>query len=252
MRDDNPFHSGDPMGGPDLGANEEGDLTPVDLDVMPILERCWQLLTANVGVVVAAIVFQVVPGVAIGFLQSGIQVVMENAEPEIAMMLGGLYLGTLVLNLLINVFVTLGIARVYSRIARGLPADVTMLFGEGRRYLQGLVATLLYTIAIMTGMLLFIIPGFIAAVGLQFWMYALVDQDLPAVDALKESWRLTDGYKVTIFLTNLAIGIVALVVTCATCGLGYLVTLPLLLLSTAVIYHSLTHLQGTARSVTVS
>lgn len=248
MSDDNPFRSSDAMGGLGMGANEEGDLPPVDLDVMPILERCWQLVTANLGVVVAAIAFQVVPSMGIGFLQSGLQMAMENAEPELAMLLGGAYLGTLLVNFLLSVFVTLGSARVFSRIARGLPADISMLFGEGRRYFQGLVAMLLYTILFVLGSLLFVIPGVIAWVGLQFWMYALVDQDLHAIDALKESWRLTDGYKVTIFLTDLAIFVVALVVTCATCGLGYLVLLPLLLLSSAVIYHSLTHLQGTARN----
>ena len=83
---------------------------------------------------------------------------------------------------------------------------------------------------------------------LTFFIYAMVDQDLPAIDSLKESWRLTDGYKLTIFLTNFAIGLIGMAIACVTCGFGYLAFIPVLSLAQAVMYHSLTHLQGTARS----
>ncbi|MCB9697588.1 MAG: hypothetical protein H6738_12475 [Alphaproteobacteria bacterium] len=249
MSSDNPFDSG--FGGADdgMGANEEGTLDAVDLDVVPILERSWQLVTADPGIVIAALVFQIIPSGIVGGIQGGLQVAMDgNPDDGTMLVLQLLYFGAQILNLLIGVFVSLGLARVFTRMSRGLPAEVGMLFGEGRRYFQGLASTMLMGFVVGLGFLLFFVPGVILGVGLQFFIYALVDQDLGAVDALKESWRLTDGYKFTVFLTNFAIGLIGLAIACVTCGIGYLAFLPVLSLTQAVMYHSLVHLQGTAAS----
>ena len=46
----------------------------------------------------------------------------------------------------------------------------------------------------------------------------------------------------TVFLINLVFGIIGVALFCATCGFGYIIALPILSLASAVMYHSLTHL----------
>jgi uncharacterized membrane protein len=75
-------------------------------------------------------------------------------------------------------------------------------------------------------------------------MFALVDQDLGPLESLRESWRLTDGHKLTLFVVYIVMGILALGVTCLTCGIGYFAVLPILSLAQGVIYHALMHHKG--------
>lgn len=276
MQDDNPFAPGS---GWESAANEEGSLSPVDLDLVPILERSWQLAGQHPGLVLISILFQVVPAGTIGVIQGFLQVAMDaESDESVVAMLSLLNFCAQILNLLIGVFVSLGLARVFTRLARGLPAEPGMLLGEGRNYFGALLATLTMAfaasaavlvvmvplgaggvvlgwpievaapIAAMLGLLILVLPLSVVGVGLQFFVYALVDQDLGPVAALRESWRLTDGYKVTIFLTDLAIVLLGMVLTCLTCGVGYLAFPALLSLVQAVMYHSLVHFQGTAIS----
>lgn len=245
MRSDNPFAPG--TGSDDFGRNEGGTLEPVAMDVGPILQRCWDLALAHPGTVLGAIV---IPAVVSGAFSAVTQVLdasatrFEDTDPGLA---AGLYLmltGAALFSMAINLFLQLGAVRIYSRLTRGLPADVGMLFGEARFFLPGALATLFATLAVLTGLLLFVIPGLILAIGLQFVLYAMVDQGLGPIEALQESWRLADGQKLTIFGVNLVLGIGMLLFACGTCGMGVIVAAPVLALTQGVMYHSLLHLQG--------
>lgn len=238
MSSDNPFSPGaDPIG-------TTSDMDAVPMDVQPILERCWSLVVANPGVVLGAIFVPLVPAMVVGGIGGVLQVMADTSHDEdTVLMVTFARLGLNVINTLIGVFFSLGTTRIFLNLTHGRPADVGMIIGEGANYLRGLGATLLLGLVIMVGFLCLIIPGVIAALGLQFTLYALLDKDLGPVEAMSESWRLTDGYKFTIWVINLVIGILALVFTCMTLGFGYLVALPVLSLTQAVMYHSLKHLQ---------
>jgi uncharacterized membrane protein len=135
-------------------------------------------------------------------------------------------------------------ARVFSRLARGVPTTLQMLFGELARIPTAFVASVLFSLMLFFGFVLFIVPFFVVWLGFQLWVYAVVDQDLGPITSLQESWRLTDGYKLALLLVNLILMAFGLLVTCGTCFVGYFVVVPILSLSQAVIYHSLLHLQG--------
>lgn len=99
-------------------------------------------------------------------------------------------------------------------------------------------AHILTLIAVTLGMLALIVPGIIIAMGLAFVPYLVVERGLGPVEALKESWRITKGHKMQIFLLVLALiginilGLMALVV-------GVFVTFPLTLLAFAHAYRTL-------------
>ena len=108
------------------------------------------------------------------------------------------------------------------------PIDGTRAFVAGRPLFGTLI-----------GLLLFIVPGIIFALGMQMVFYAVVIEELGPIDALRRSWELTDGNKLNIFVIVLVSGIGALFAACVTCGIGYLLAIPLLSLIQGVMYHSL-------------
>lgn len=103
---------------------------------------------------------------------------------------------------------------------------------------------ILATLVIIAGFILLIVPGVIAAVGLAFVPFLLVDRPIGPVDSLKESWRITKGHKWQLFLLSLTlvalnfVGVLALVV-------GIFVTIPISLLAFAHAYRTLAGRAGT-------
>lgn len=91
---------------------------------------------------------------------------------------------------------------------------------------------------VVIGIILLIVPGVIAALGLMFTSYLIVDKGRGPLEALKESWHLTKGHKLTLFLLVLALtglnilGLLALVV-------GLLVTIPVSMLALVHAYRTL-------------
>lgn len=63
-----------------------------------------------------------------------------------------------------------------------------------------LLTGLLQGLAVFGGFLLLIIPGVIVFLGLSLVTYVVVDKNLGYVDALKASWRITDGHKLDLFI----------------------------------------------------
>ena len=113
-------------------------------------------------------------------------------------------------------------------------------------------AELLAAIIIFIGLLLLVVPGVIAALGLGFVPFAVVDRGAGPTDALKESWRITKGHKGRLFLLGLALiglnllGLLALVV-------GLLVTVPISWLALTHAYRTLaSHGSGEARAADIS
>lgn len=104
-------------------------------------------------------------------------------------------------------------------------------------------AQFLAAIIIFVGLLLLIVPGFIAALGLIFVPYAVIDRGAGPINALKESWRITNGNKWQLFLFGLVLiglnllGLLALVV-------GLLVTAPITWLAVTHAYRTLASQAG--------
>ncbi|MBV9945265.1 MAG: hypothetical protein JOZ69_00265, partial [Myxococcales bacterium] len=98
----------------------------------------------------------------------------------------------------------MGIIRIWLGIIRGERVSVGMLFSGSDRFWPLLGATLLASIALLVGFLLFIVPGIILAMGIGFYAYFVVDARTGALDGLKASWNATRGQKGAIFAFGLA------------------------------------------------
>ena len=102
--------------------------------------------------------------------------------------------------------------------------------------LKGLGASLLYVLAIIGGLCIFIVPGVVAAFGLILWPYAMVVEGYGPVNSLKRSWQLAEGAKLPMFGFSCCMGLASLVVLPLTLCLGFLAVLPFTSVAYALIF----------------
>jgi len=81
--------------------------------------------------------------------------------------------------------------------------DIFMPFENVERYLNVILAELLKSAIVGIGMIMLIVPGIIFACKLAFVKYLVLDRNMGPVEAVKESWNMTTGYAVDIFLLGL-------------------------------------------------
>ena len=96
-----------------------------------------------------------------------------------------------------------GLAYVFLRAARSEKIDTKDMLVPFRNYFNAVLANLLMLIVIGIGIVFLIVPGIILACKLAFVPYLVVDRKLDAIEAFKESWRMTGGHALEIFLIGL-------------------------------------------------
>ena len=107
-----------------------------------------------------------------------------------------------------------------------------------KNWLRILLVSILVGVFTFLWSLLFIIPGIIAALSYSMATYLIVDTDLDANDAIKESKRMMKGYKWDYFVFGLSfIGWIMLVPL--TFGILYIWLLPYMYVSMAIYYEKL-------------
>lgn len=81
------------------------------------------------------------------------------------------------------------------------------------------------------------IPGIIFACKLAFTPYLVVDRKMEAIAAIKESWRMTNGHALEVFL----IGLLAIPIVIAgliVFGVGVIISIMWICLALATLYHA--------------
>jgi hypothetical protein len=141
-------------------------------------------------------------------------------------------------SIVVSIFVGMGITTFSLRAHDNVQGAQLSDLWNPAPFWRFLGAHILTLIAVTLGMLALIVPGIIIAMGLAFVPYLVVERGLGPIEALKESWRVTKGHKMQIFLLVLALiginilGLMALIV-------GVFVTFPITLLAFAHAYRTL-------------
>jgi uncharacterized membrane protein len=150
-----------------------------------------------------------------------------------------LHLVSLIVNFAVSAFFTAGIANFALKVARGQPYAFGDVFAGGPFFLSVLVAHVVMSLGITLGLILLVVPGVILGVGLSMAVPLIVDRNLGPIDALSESWKLTEGNRLNIFILWLiAVGLV-IAGACA-CGVGLLLVAPLLWIAWLYVYLRMT------------
>ncbi|WP_235654085.1 hypothetical protein [Mycolicibacterium houstonense] len=122
-------------------------------------------------------------------------------------------------------------------IANGTPVTVGSFF-RPRNIGNVIIASVVASIIIGIGVILCIIPGFIAAIMLMFTTVAVVDRNLPGIEGITTSFEIAKanfGSVALTWLVTLAVGLAGALV----CGVGLLVAYPLLTLITVYAWRRL-------------
>lgn len=109
-----------------------------------------------------------------------------------------------VLSLLLAGPLNLGLSIYFLKIVNSEPLGIENIVNGFRPLLQVLLLYFVSTILIVLGLILFIIPGIILSMGFSMSYFIMAEhQDITFVEALQQSWDLTQNHKMELFLLNL-------------------------------------------------
>lgn len=137
-----------------------------------------------------------------------------------------------------SVILSMGVINIMLMFVDGKMPQLTDLFTSAHLFIKFILAQILMLVVLFIGYMLFIIPGIIFSVRLQFVTYAIVDKKLGPIGALKYSWAVTKGQFWRLSVFNLVNGLVMILGILAL-GIGIIVAIPVTSLATAFVYRKL-------------
>lgn len=140
-----------------------------------------------------------------------------------------------VAKLVVNTFLAIGTIRVSLAAVRGEPFGVRTLFSGGDVVFRAIGSNIAATFLVVIGMLLFIVPGCVLALGFGFTLHLIADRRADAIESLLSSLRITRGQRGRMLLLGVASLLLA---ACgvALLGVGLLAALPIAYLAWAHAY----------------
>ena len=139
---------------------------------------------------------------------------------------------------LVQTLISIGVIKTSLKLAGGEKGNLRDLYLGYPLFLRYLGASILYSLMVLAGTLLLIVPGIIWSIQFQFYGYLIVDQGLGPIEALKRSSAMTKGAKGDLFLYGLlALCIVLAGALCLFVGL--FAAIPTVIIATAFVYRKL-------------
>ena len=248
---------GNPYAAPQTGWSQQAEISTVSGDLAEIvpgsqpfdaaacIKRGWELTKRNAStiVLVGLVYFGVMMG--LGMISTFAGVLITGGSPpqfdpqtgQMTQEVGPVWFQVLnqLLSQVISTFLSLGAARIGLNIVSGREASVGMLFGEGRKLLRALVATILFSLMVGLGLVLLIVPGIYLALRFGQYLMAIVDKDLGIIESFKYSSSITTNNRVNLlvlWLFGILLSIAGLLALCV----GILVVIPVMWLASIVAY----------------
>jgi uncharacterized membrane protein len=164
---------------------------------------------------------------------------MPFKSPDPNEMTPMMWIGTLA-SVLISIFLTIGLIRVYLQLTDGKPIQFSDLFNvKADEYVRYIIGSILYGLIVLGGLILLVIPGIYFGIKYQYYSYQIIDKQNDPLEAIKQSGHITKGNILNLFLFSLLLmlisilGVIALLV-------GILVAAPVVGIAQAYVYRKLT------------
>lgn len=145
----------------------------------------------------------------------------------------------------LNIIIGMGFIKIMLLLHDKKKAQLKDLFSQYRLFFYYLGGVLLYSLIVLGGLILFVIPGIVWAITYQYVPYLIIDRKLSPLEALKKSREITRGnrwelfgFRLILLLINL-LGVLVFFV-------GQLVTGPLTMLAQVHVYRVLLKSGGKA------
>ena len=190
-----------------------------------LLQEAWALFKKNLNLIIAVIAVYFVYYVA----QYAVQYLFGNSL--LASLLSLVFL-------IVFLILQIGSYNLMLRVVDGKAATVKDLYtypDMAMKILRNIAAGILVGLAVVGGLILFIIPGIYIGIRLMFYTYYIVDKDAGVIDSIKMSWNLTGNGVINLFLLSLLFLFINFI-GALLLGIGLAVTIPLTFLATALLY----------------
>ena len=215
----------------------QGQVQPTPIDMGDVMRRAWRIFTERMGICIgAAMIVYVVSNIP-----NAVNIYIKFTDPRLANDIGYIlgFQAFVFVWTLPCIWLGIGQAIIFLKVARGQPAEIGELFTGGPFFLTALLASILCGLAVFAGICLCIVPGIIVALMFSQFMYLIVDQRLDVIESLSVSHQITTGNKATLFLLFLVLGLIAMGGACA-CGIGLIFAIPFMQVSMVVAYLTMT------------
>lgn len=140
---------------------------------------------------------------------------------------------------IISIVFSIGMVRVVLNVYENKALKFENLYEDWRLIGWYILGGIINGLLVILGLVLLIIPGIFVAVRLSMWPYIMLEGESNSIEAIKKSWKLTEGKVlklVGLYLVQFLVvllGIIALLV-------GVVVAMPVISLSLVFVYKKLT------------
>jgi len=208
---------------------------PIDWTPAGAMQLAWQRLRADAGGVLLplgiALAIEALPGIVGTRFQPHSDDPLRQFQPDALRT-------TMLFNLIalaVRSFFDGGVNRFCLDVARGRRYELGTIFSGVSLFPVYFALNIVQSFAVGLGLLLFVVPGVILALGFAVAEPALVDRRLGPIAALSWSWEHTKGQRVKLLVWSLLVIVAAMLGACA-CGVGLFVAVPVIWIARAHIY----------------
>ena len=201
------------------------------LDVMACIKRGFELTKRHFGIIFLVILAYMGIAIASNVILKLLDVVLglshqfKNGSPL-----------NIALTQVWSIFLSLGVTRIGLNLISGKEVKVSMLFGEGKKLLRAIGASILFGLMVCLGLILLIVPGIYLAARYGQFLTAIVDRDLGIIEAFNYSSSITANNRLLLFGLWL-LSILIIIGGLAACGVGLIFAIPVAWLGLLVAYH---------------
>lgn len=198
-----------------------------DFSVEEALQYGWNIMKENIWFFVGVLV--------VAWALAGVPHIIANILHEEST---GLAFFFRIIGWVANIIVSIGMISIALKFLDKQDPKFEDLFSFRPYFWKYLGASILMTIIVWVGIILFIIPGVYWALKFQFFGYFVVEHGRDPVEAMRMSSRITHAVKWKLFGFGLVLALINMVgVICLFIGL--LVTIPVTLLAYSFVYRRL-------------
>lgn len=187
----------------------------------------WNTMKNNLGFFIGLLI---IAGL-ITIILYVLQLLMEKDAPDLSLILS-------IVSVVLGVIIEMGMIKIALEFTDNSKAKLGDLFSCIPLLPKYMVASILYGLIVLGGMILLIIPAIIWGIKFHFFSYFIIDKGEGPIEALKRSSSITKGAKWDLFLFGLLIiginilGLLALVI-------GLFATIPTSMVAIAFVYRKL-------------
>ena len=140
---------------------------------------------------------------------------------------------------LVNLWMGIASIRMLLQIARNQPVDFGLFLQSTPFMLRSFLATILFGLMTLAGLILFIIPGFYVMLTYWNYNYFIVDRNCGVMESFRLAGKHAEGNRLSVLVLALiffGLGVLGMMAFC----IGWIVTAPLSMLMMVIAYLTMT------------